>query len=204
MKRITVAARLAKVWHGQARLYVFLCAAIAFVVLNGFSCGQGNNFPGGASTGAPGFRVGLGFGPDPRFDSHIHGDVNDPCQYFTGGIYKVRKIIIEVFRFDEDDNEVAIYDPIVLKDGVHFANGNPRTPLSGGVAFKIPEYGAFKVRVRVWGYDCEDLPHSGFCLDCCDDEAEGPYWEETSPWQDNQKNDYATGYVTYPKFIICG
>lgn len=184
---------------------ILLFSIVVFVVTTGFSCGQGNT-PDGALVGAQGFSVGLGFGPDSRFDSELPGDVHDLCQYFTAGIYKVKKMTVEVFvREGSGQVEKNIYPPVKMKDGVNFVNGNPRSPIGDGIKFKIPENGAFWVRVRIWGYDCEDLnplPAEG-CPDCCDGEDEGPYWEEVSPKQDNQQNRYAWAYITYPKFIGC-
>lgn len=196
-----------KRWKGwnvlSAQFCVLIMAGVGFALLSGFSCGQAENTPPAADSGAPGFNVGLGFGPDPRYDGQIHGDVHNPCEYFTGGTYKIKKVTVEIFKYDGAGKPVKIYDPVTMKDGVNFLNGNPQSPIGPGMKFKIPENGAFKIKIRVWGYDCDDLEPPGQCLDCCDDEAEGPYWEEESSWQDNQKNDYARSYITYPKFIEC-
>ena len=200
---MSVIPKWGKVRQMSAAYAVFF-ALTGFVILNGFSCGgKENNTPDGAATGAQGFNVSLGFGPDPDFDDDFdgHGDVHDLCQYFTVQGYKIRKIIVEVFRHDANNNQVNIYPPVEMKEGVNFLNGNPRSTIGQGLKFKIPETGAFKIRVRVWGYDCDDLPQPEDCLDCCEDDWAGPYWEQESSWTENKK--YGWAYISYPKFLTC-
>ena len=177
---------------------------ICFIVLNGFSCGtKAANTPDPASNGVAGFNVALGFGPDADFDDDFngHGDIHDLCQYFTVQGWKIRKVIVEVFKFDGNQNEVAIYPPVEMKDGVNFLNGNVRSTIGQGMKFKIPEHGAFKVRVRMWGYDCSMMPPQTDCMDCCDDEGSRPYWEVVSGWIENK--EYGWAYIAYPKFLTC-
>lgn len=193
-------------WKGSRILFiqtfVLVTVGVGFTLLSGFSCGD--NTPPEAAAGAPSRSVGLGFGPHPSYDGQVHGDLNNPCEYFKGGVYKIRKIVVEVFKHDANGLPVQIYDPVTFKDGVDFGSGNPNSPIGSGLRFNIPIEGAFKIKVRVWGYDCDDLEPPGQCLDCCDDEAEGPYWEEESPWHNNKEENFPYAYVSYPRFVNCG
>lgn len=184
---------------------VFLFAALScYITLSGFSCTEQEEIhvPPSAGVESEGFNVGHSFG-HPSHDANEPG-VGDPCKVFTGGVYRIKKIVVEVFKLDANGNEVPIYPTRVYKDGVNFANGNPNSPISPGMGFKIPFKGAFKVRTRVYGYPCDELPNPTQCLHCCEgDPSAAPFWEETSGWHDAKTDKFPSGYISYPKFRYC-
>ena len=136
-------------------------SALCFLTLSGFQCDQDDEIhvPDGADVGATSYNAGIAFG-SPGTNLHYEG-TDDPCVRFVGGMYKIKKVVIIIFRYDNQGNEVPIYDPVVLKDGVNFNSGNPNSPKGPGMKYQVPEHGAYRIRVRVYGYPCDELPNPG-------------------------------------------
>lgn len=178
-------------------------SALCFLTLSGFQCDEDDEIhvPDGADVEATGYNAGIAFG-SPSTNPHFEGTDN-PCERFVGGMYKIKKVVIEIFRYDNQGNEVPIYDPVVLKDGVNFASGNPNSSKGPGMKYQVPEHGAYRIRIRVYGYPCDELPNPGDCLACCGgDDSAGPFWEEVSEWK-NADDDMPTAYIAHPKFRYC-
>lgn len=186
--------RYALLWRSA----VLLC----FLTITGFQCDDDVDVPPNADVGADGFNVGHTFG-HPRTDANWPG-VGDPCRVFTGGVYRIKKVVVEVVRQNADGTETAIYPMKIYKDGVHFRNGNPNSPIGSGMGFKIPYDGAFRIKTKVYGYPCDELPNPNGCLHCCGGDASAaPYWEENSPWHDAKTDRFPFGYYSYPEWKYC-
>lgn len=188
---------------GLSRSGIFVASLLCYIALSGFQCDdQDVSVPDPADVETPGYTVGVGFG-SPQTNPYYSG-TGDPCQRYTGGIYPIKKIVVSVFRLDGNGNEVAIYPDTVLRDGTHFSGGNPHTPKGPGVKFKVPLHGAYKMRIRIYGYPCDELPNPSQCLHCCSgDNSAIPFWEEVSEWKTADDDNMPYAYISHPEFKYC-
>lgn len=195
-------ARDCRVLLRRPALWLFF--AFCFLSLTGFACDPEDDadVPPKAEVDAPSVTVGVSYG-HPDHDHQFDG-VGDPCQKFTGGTYRIKKIVIDIIVNDANGNEVKLYPTVFLKDGVNFMSGNPNSPIGPGTKFQIPQQGAYRIRTRIYGYPCDELPNPGECLDCCDgDPTAAPFWEEISGWHEWKDDGYGRSYVSYPDFLYC-